>query len=89
LIVLRGGGTWVGLRSRAEGVPMAGGICVGFERHLSLVNDSSLLQSLRAEPYKADVGATVGFGARREQASHIGHVRVAALSDVCRYRRAL
>ena len=62
-LVLRGGGTWVGLRSRAEGVPTAGGICVGFQRHLSVVNDSSLLQSLRAEPYKADVGATVGFGA--------------------------
>ena len=61
LLVLRGGGTWVGLRSRAEGVPTAGGICVGFQRRLSVVNDSSLLQSLRAKPYKANVGATVGL----------------------------
>lgn len=38
LLVLRGGGTWVGLHSRAEGVPTAGGVCVGFQRRSSLVN---------------------------------------------------
>jgi hypothetical protein len=67
------------LGSGCEAEPKAsrrrGADCVAFQGFLSVVNYRSPLQSLRAKPYKADVGAIVGEPWFTP--SHIGHVRVA------------
>ena len=59
-----------------------GAVCVVFQGLFSVVNYRSPLQSLALKPYKANVGPIVGVATIFTSSSHIGHVRLAPLSDV-------